>query len=254
MHKSTLKAIGVIAMAALVAIATAIGTGLGGRVLALFEPEQVLSSSATEEIYECGTQLFVRQPTAAKIVSGDVSAEPEWTSFHRRHKAAVAEQSVVEVSIQGESSRKITLTRIEFEVRRQKRPAGALFSNACGDAVIGRFVQLDLDRRPPAIVGSTADPEGIVGAVDPEGRGSFRAIKFPWTVSITDPLLLKVVATTKRCLCNWRGYITWRSGGETGRIPIDNAGKGYTVAGISGLRHFSRIESQGRWQAIRVAP
>ena len=59
----------------------------------------------------------------------------------RVNDARVAEQSVVLVSIQGESARTITLTGIRFDVKRRAQPAGAVFVNPCGDNINGRSLR-----------------------------------------------------------------------------------------------------------------
>jgi hypothetical protein len=249
------KFIGALGTALLVAMATAIGTGLGGKVLDLFDeegnrpkPKPPVTYSAEERVFECGTALFVGGDRAASLASGEIEAPLDWHAFRRSNRAVVASPSVVEASIQGESSRTITLSRIEFSVERRPRPAGATFSNPCGDAISGRFVEADLDRNPVRVSGSSEDPEGIVGSVDPRsGRSPYEPIRFPWTVSVSDPLLLKVVARTKRCYCTWRARIPWRSGAKSGVIAIDNRGEGYEVAGGEGTKKFARRSSPSGW-------
>jgi hypothetical protein len=110
--------------------------------------------------------------------------------------------------------------------------AGAVFSNPCGDAVRGHSLTVNLDRTPPAIVASTRDPKGVAGVPDS------RPIRFPWTVSVTDPLLLYIIARTKQCDCTWRATVPWRSGGKSGTLTIDNEGRGYTVVGTDRAPYF----------------
>ncbi len=238
--------------ALVVAIATTIGTGLGGRFLDLFKSDPVLvSSSAAEQINECGTKLFVREPTAGRIRASPISNGAGWTSFSRRYGASVAGADQVEVSIQGESSRTITLTGIDVEVERRGRPPGAVFGNPCGDSIHGRSVLVDLDRRPAAVVDSSADPRGELGALDRPASNPSLPIRFPWTVSVTDPLLLNIVAASRRCSCTWRAYVTWRSGAKSGRIAVDNGGRGYTVVGDSGAPYYNS-GSGSRWTRLRL--
>jgi hypothetical protein len=233
--------IGVIGTAFFVAIATAIGAGLGSTALDRFRNEkEPVSYSALEEVVECGTQLFVSGDRATSLASGDTASDDDWESFRRGNSAAVVSPEVVEVSIQGESSRTITLSRIDFTVERRPRLAGAIFVNPCGGPTIGRYLQVALDKDPVQVVNSSHDPEAYVGAGDPSGDGPYKPIRFPWTVSVTDPLLLKIVTTTRRCYCIWRAKITWRSGGKSGVMPIDNGGKGYAVVGGENARVFVR--------------
>lgn len=233
-------AVSALVAALVVAFSETVGAGLGTAFLDLFRADPPLvTSSASEQVHECGTALFVSDPKAQELIAAPVPGSLDWPAFRREHGAAVAGSSVVEVSIQGETARKITLTGVRFEVERRSRPAGAVFSNPCGDALTGRSLTVDLDRTPPAVVASTRDPEGIAGVRDS------RPIRFPWTVSVTDPLLLYIVARTGRCDCTWRATIPWRSGSHTGTIAIDNAGRGYTVIGTERVPYFLNGGDEG---------
>lgn len=231
------KFAGVLATALLVAMVTAIGTGLGSGVLDLFgggdeEPDPI-SYSASEQISECGTALFIPAKQVSRARSSPIV---DWEAFQKAHGGAVAGGSVVQVSIQGESARTVTLTGIDFMVKRRPRPPGAILSKPCGDSIYGRYVRADLDRQPVAVTGSADDPKAQVDEVSGATLGSYKPITFPWTVSLTDPLLLQIIASTKRCSCTWRAEIPWSSGEQTGEISIDNGGSGYTVVGIEGAR------------------
>jgi hypothetical protein len=235
-------AVSALVAALAVAFSETVGAGLGTAFLDLFRSDPPLvTSSAGEQVHECGTPLFVRDPKAQELIAAPVPSGLDWPVFRREHDASVAGSSVVEVSIQGETARTITLTGVDFEVERRSRPAGAVFSNPCGDAVRGRSLTVDLDSTPPGIVASTRDPEGVAGVPDS------RPIRFPWTVSVTDPLLLYIVARTKRCDCTWRATVPWRSGGRTGTLTIDNEGRGYTVVGTDRAPYFLNGGDEG-WQ------
>ncbi len=222
--------IGVVAVAML----GAIGTGLGERALDALdggeEEKAPISLSAEELVSECGTTLFVRAPRAQALLSGEAPSPTDWNAFRAENDAAVARTDAVEVSIQGESARTVTLTRIEFDVQRRRRPAGATFSNPCGGPITGRFVAADLDQDPVRVTSSADNPKAEYVPPGYEAA-SYRAIRFPWTVSVTDPLLLYVIANARDCLCTWRAAIHWRSGAKAGVLEIDNGGQGYRVAG-----------------------
>ena len=253
----SLKVFGALLTALVLAVVTAIGTGIGSSVTDLFKSDDedavLITSSATEEVLECGTGLFVPSARAELLVSGERPGALDWRAFRRDNQGAVAAESVVEVSVQGESARTITLTRVDVEVEREPRSRGAVFSNPCGDAIHGRSLHVDLDRTPPAVVRSSADPEGIAGATDAAGRSVYKEIRFPWTVSVTDPLILRVVALTKQCDCTWRAAITWRSGGKSGEVAVDNDGKGYRVVGGEALAHYVSSDGRGRGPWRRVS-
>jgi hypothetical protein len=236
--------------AVLLGAAKVIGADLGSWASDRFGPGEVLiSSSATEEVTECGTHLFLEEATARDVVSGAVPTETDWNDFYRQKDAVVVGDSTAEVSIQGESPRTVTLTGIDFEVQRRPRPPGAVFSLPCGGPGTGRFISVDIDRDPVRRVASSSDPEATVGLTNR------RPIKFPWTVSITDPLLLYITALAERCYCTWRAVIPWKSGGESGQITVDNDGEGYDVIARSGLRNYSLASrTPTKWVLSPVPP
>lgn len=227
---------GVVVTALLVAIASAIGAGIGARALGVFTGEKPLVTASEElQINECGTPLFLDQahiPPVDTQPSGERSSD-SWPEFFRVNDARVAASSLVVASIQGESHRVVTLKRIDFRVERRPRPAGAVFANPCGDGLHGRFVSVDLDRDPPRIVRSNSQPVSEDGTQRPP-----KPIRFPWTVSVEDPLLLQIDAQTDRCACTWRARIYWASGGRSGVLDIDNGGEGYAVVGAQGLEMY----------------
>lgn len=245
---------GTAASALAVAALTAVGSGLGSAVVDWVDGDEALvSASSQRQVLECGTPVFLREPLAGDLAAGTTAAPEHWPTFAAQTGAAVAGNDVVEVSIQGESSRTITLTGIDVEAERAVRPDGAVFTNPCGDATRGRAVRFDLDRSPPRIVASVADEEGVLPLTDIPGQRSPEALELPWTVSVTDPLLLKIVATTRTCLCTWRASITWRSGGESGSIDVDNDGEGYVLAGARGLPRYVRSGSTASGWAVSQA-
>lgn len=230
------------------------GSGAGKAVVDWVGGDEVLVSASSErQVLECGTPVFLREPLAADLASGALAAPSNWPVFAGQTGAAVAGNDVVQVSIQGESSRTITLTDIDVETERAVRPDGAVFTNPCGDATRGRSVRFDLDRTPPQLVASVADAEGVLPLTDIPGQRPAEPLELPWTVSVTDPLLLKVVATTRTCLCTWRASITWRSGGESGTIHVDNDGEGYVLAGAAGVPRYVRSGTAASGWAVSQA-
>jgi hypothetical protein len=170
--------------------------------------------------------------------------------IEKRPGSADFSQSVVQVAIQGESERTVTLTGIHFKVHRDMLPGGAVFNEPCGGPTVGRALVADLDVRPPRIVASSSNPEGIPGGIDSTGA-RIKPITFPWTVSLTDPLLLLVVAATDSCYCTWRAEIPWVSGSRGGTIVVDNKGSDFIVAGGKSLT--SHYYLNGEWQASHIS-
>lgn len=208
-------------------------------------PPKLVSYSANESIVQCGTALFV---PGSRASSGNLPVPRAWPAFKRATGASVVSPDIVTVSILGETSRTITLTGINFTVARRPLPEGGAFAAGCGGGLQGRFVEADLDRSPPVMVASSREPHGTLGQAVP-GQRPNKPIEFPWTVSVSDPLQLDVVAVTKRCFCTWKAGISWQSGDKTGVIRIDNGGEGYPVAGAHGVPSF--LQGNTRWQRFK---
>lgn len=141
------------------------------------------------------------------------------------------------MAIQGESNRTVTLTGIRFKKKDLgARPEGIAFQGQCGGGAIGRLITADLDSSPPRVV-----------AADIVSRRNFRPIRFPWTVSVSDPLLLDVNANTENCFCEWWAEIPWVSGSQKGVVEIGNPGKGFRITDDRGLPTY--IPYYKRWQS-----
>ncbi len=227
--------------AVLVGGLTAVAAGLGEKAVDAIPSGDpaLLAYGVEEQGTECGAATYLPGAKATATIEGSppFSLE-EWDRFRRQPGAAYAGSDLVQISIQGESARTVTLTGIEFEVVRREREDGATFSAACGDALRGRGLEVDLEADPPRIVSSNETLEGVVTA-SPSENVDTSPISFPWTVSLTDPLLLYVLTTARSCDCTWTAHIPWVSGSEKGTIQIDNGGAGYRVVGSEGLTGFS---------------
>lgn len=230
------------AAAVLLAAATGFAGGLGSRFADLVGSSSgsdapLISASARQFGSECIRGTFLPSRSAKDVLRQDPPSD--WKVIERQSGAAYADLEPVQVSIQGESARTITLTGIDFKVTRRARPAGAAFRAPCGGPTVGRAIEVDLDADPPKIVDSSADEEGMLGSKGLHGERLFPPIRFPWAVSVTEPLLLEVIATTQSCYCTWSAEIPWVSGAQRGTIKIDNHGDGYMVAGTEGLPSYS---------------
>jgi len=217
--------------AGILAIVTAFGTGLGSKAADSLSSSDnpPLSYSAEEKGGECGSVLFLPEDQSQRALDEKPPYSlSEWEEFQHQPGSAYVGRDVVEVAIQGESARTVTLTGISFEVERLRPEQGATFAAPCGDGTYGRALVVDLDSVPPDIVASSREV-GAPVAIDADGHSVSRPIKFPWTVSLVDSLLLYVVATTDSCFCTWKAQIPWVSGSDRGVISIDSDGSGYRV-------------------------
>lgn len=192
-------------------------------------------SQLVDEPCESGG-AFVPEPTAHSVLRKGPPAN--WSDLYKFHGAAFVGNAGTEVSIQGESRRTVTLTGIHFNMKELgKRPAGIAFRGQCGGGAAGHYIQADLDSTPPKIIQSESFLPGRI-----------RPIQFPWTVSLTDPLLLYVSATTQKCFCEWYAEIPWVSGAKRGTIMIGNPDEGIRLASDHGLPSY--VPGEESWEEI----
>ncbi|MGB2712451.1 MAG: hypothetical protein WBC33_13160 [Conexibacter sp.] len=204
----------------------------------------MLSYSSTEVKADCTYDTFL--PPASARAALDRDPPTDWTIIQRQPGAVFVDREIVQVSVQGESARVITLTGIAFHVVRSARPSGERFSHACGGPFAGRAMEVDLDGNPPRIVASSKEVDGVLGEIGANGQRTARPISFPWTVSITDPLLLYIFAGTESCYCEWTAEIPWVSGARRGVIRIDDGDDSYRVVYGTGLRSHTLVGYE--WQ------
>ncbi|HEX7279755.1 MAG TPA: hypothetical protein VF255_09050 [Solirubrobacterales bacterium] len=230
--------------AVVLAGAVAFASGLGNRAAeSVGKSESAPISYSVEELSPaCFSAVFLPEDAAQEVL-GD-PADPAVELMKLDPAAAAAGAGMVQVAVQGESERKVTLTGIEFDVEKAPLPDGAVFDFPCGDATVGRVIAVDLDAVPPQITASSAEVGGSLGTF--EGRPLSRPIRFPWTVSLTDPLLLRVIATTDRCYCTWTAEIPWVSGSKRGVISVDDKGEGFRVINPEDVDSYG-VGSGGKW-------
>ncbi len=240
-----LPAIGAVLLAAITAFAGGLGSKLADSIGS--DDPQLLSFSVELLPGKCRGGEFVPRSSLPEILHSP--SKYRWEILEQQPGAAQANLNPVQIAIQGETGRPVTLTRIDFHVTRHPRPPGGAFSGACGDAFTGRALKVDLDATPPRIVDSNSTEEGVLGARGSNGQRPYRPIRFPWTVSVNDPLLLEILATTDSCDCTWTAEIPWVSGGSRGTILVDNSGHGYRVVGAEGLPSY--VPSTNGWRRWR---
>ncbi|HEU4739114.1 MAG TPA: hypothetical protein VFS54_08555 [Solirubrobacterales bacterium] len=243
-----LTGIGAVVLAAATAFAGGLGSRLANSVGS--DDPQLISYSIELLSTRCRGGEYVPRSSFAAVMNAN--GQSRWEILEQQPGAAQAHINPVQVAIQGETGRPVTLTRVDFHVSRQPRSPGGLFVEPCGDAFTGRSLEVDLDANPPRIVDSNSTEEGALGARSTDGLRPYRPIRFPWTVSVNDPLLLEILGTTSSCDCTWSAEIPWVSGSSQGTIVIDNNGDGYRVVGTDDLPVYE--PSTNGWSRSKYWP
>jgi|GEM_PF-3593615 len=246
-RKKVLTTLGAVVLAGVTAIAAGLGQKAVDAVTA-GDPGPPISYSVEEQGAECGSITYL--PSAKTGSALRLGPPTDWEAFQHQQGAAFAKRDIVQVAIQGESARTVTLTGIRFDVERTTRHDGALFSAPCGGGINARGLIVDVEDNPPKIVSSSEELEGSIESGGLPGSPT-SPISFPWTVSLTDPLLLYVVATADFCDCRWSATIAWVSGDQRGTIDIDDQGEPFRVVGEESLDGYT-LDEDG-WRKFKTA-
>ncbi|MFI6083402.1 helix-turn-helix domain-containing protein [Streptomyces sp. NPDC051217] len=109
-------------------------------------------------------------------------------------------------------------------------------SNGCGGAITPAVFTVDLDASRPIV-------RPVDGASE---EGPLPAPKLPYQVTASEPLVLKVEASTDGCDCDWYLEVRWTAGDRTGVARIDDAGRPFRTSASGGGVYGHDYES-GKW-------
>jgi hypothetical protein len=138
---------------------------------------------------------------------------------------AAASPGVVYIGVQGRTDSVVELKDLSINVeQRRPAPTGTDLVGACGGSAGPiRWLTTDLDADRPIV---TANFDQANREFLERSDQERTPIKFPYTVSRTDPEIFEVHASTKNCDCLWSATITWISNGQAGTIVVNNTEKG----------------------------
>ncbi|WUD33393.1 helix-turn-helix domain-containing protein [Streptomyces europaeiscabiei] len=151
------------------------------------------------------------------------------------------------ISVQGRGSAAVVLEALHVRVAGRTTPAarrGIAYSTygGCGAVLIPRHFSVNLDaNRPLARSMPGNDPDRPAPAID-----------FPYQVSLREPEVLMLAASTESCTCDWYLELDWSSQGRTGTVRIDDHGRPFRTTGIEELPHYWYRDPRG-WVPMTTA-
>ena len=175
-------------------------------------------------------------------VPGEILDNGGWADWPEVSvNGAASPPGLVELTIQGRDSAAVTLTNLRVRVLARRTPIhGTAIQRDCGDQGAIRWLEVDLDRdpvRPVAKDEFDAMPEDTPA-------WERKPIKFPYTVSVTNPETFMIKAVTENCDCDWIADVEWSSQGQRGTLPITNAGKPFRTTSIKNARRCSVLDTE----------
>ncbi len=182
-----------------------------------------LTMSVRTDVWEAGcdhSYLVDRPP--AQVPEPPVEADA--AAWAEPLAAVDAGRTIVEVTVAGTSAEPVVLQGLTVRMGEHREPLDwnvYAMSLGCGGALTPASYAVDLDQpRPVARAQSGKD-----------GEQQLPALTFPFRVSSTEPVVLRVIATTKTCDCDWHLELAWTSGGSSGTTSITDGDRDFRTSG-----------------------
>jgi hypothetical protein len=253
LKKAFLLSLGGIVAAALTASLAAWLTSLPGKVSGLVSanssPVLISVRHLPGQSDGCGYWLVDKPPQelTPMVDAGDSSSLEDWV--HENNVADTYQTQLV-VTVQGQNSRPVILTDLQFVVVHRNYGAirGALIGNICGGPIPGRYIEVDLSKQPVRIVASR--PDRIPGPNEP--AWDLKPVIFPYTVSATDTEVFMIYADANQCDCEWYAKLYWSIGGQNGESIINDQGRPFRTVPYQRVKGMYTYDPESKqWSSDR---
>lgn len=156
-------------------------------------------------------------------------------------KAVHAGTQIVEITLLGTGPEAVVLEDLEVRVagRRSPLPWNVYeMSQGCGGGLTPAGFAVNLDAPRPLARPVAGNNEG----------DEIEAPAFPLRVSATEPAVLRVVATSTGCDCDWSLDLRWSGPTGSGTLRLDEGGRPWRVSAVSSDRPvYGYAHERGRW-------
>ncbi|WP_410670373.1 hypothetical protein [Amycolatopsis sp. cmx-4-68] len=175
-------------------------------------------------------------------VPGEILNNGGWADWPEvSENGAASPPGLVELTIQGRDSAAVTLTNIRVRVLARRAPIhGTAIQRDCGDQGAVRWLEVDLDRDPVRPVAK----DEFDAMVEDTPAWERKPIKFPYTVSVTNPETFMIKAVTANCDCDWVADVEWSAQGRSGTLPITNSGTPFRTTSTKNARRCSVLDTE----------
>lgn len=180
-------------------------------------------------------------PLQAEEIANMMAADPHldrtlgWNSSKHSVGGMPASPGHAVLMVEGHSDRQIVLTDIKVRVKERKpvTASGTKLDVPCGDDGAYRWLQVDLDKDPPATIARHRNPQAVADELPEWAK---KPIRFPYTVSRDDAEMFLISTYTDNCECGWEVELSWMSGGRTGVETIRNGQQLFWTSAIGQKR------------------
>ncbi|MFE5806136.1 helix-turn-helix domain-containing protein [Streptomyces sp. NPDC056491] len=202
-------------------------------------PVAPLKAAVRTHVWSAGCDhAYLSERGPGSVAPPPVEADaPAWASAQR---AVHAGSQIVEVTVHGTGAGAVVLEALEVRVAaRRKPPAWNVYqmSQGCGGGLTPAVFAVNLDAPRPL-----ARP--VAGN---DGGNRLPAPAFPLRVSASEPVVLRVEATTSGCDCDWFLDLRWTGPAGSGTLRIDDGGRPLRTSAATGRPVYGYAPEQGRW-------
>jgi hypothetical protein len=204
------------------------------------------SSPAVEAVDQGCRTVVLPGPWRNISIPPEPLSDTGVNQWEASHNGIDGNDTVVVVELQGTSDQTVVIDPPQLVVTSRGKPvpgSAALLSGGCGDTLIHRVFQADLDEQAPSVTLVTGAP---YPPTQVEGNSASQASSPSFAVSASDPEYFVIIATTKTALCKWYIDLSWQSMGQFGTLRLENNGKEFQTTAIAG-DPIHRLEL-GAWQ------
>ncbi|WP_405823103.1 helix-turn-helix transcriptional regulator [Streptomyces sp. NBC_00838] len=110
-------------------------------------------------------------------------------------------------------------------------------SSGCGGSITPAVFTVDLDKSRPVV-------HPVDGGSE---QGPLPAPKLPYQVTSSEPLVLRIEASTTGCDCDWFVELRWSAGDRTGIARIDEGGKPFRTSASTADGVYGHDYETGTW-------
>ncbi|WP_431951935.1 helix-turn-helix domain-containing protein [Actinacidiphila sp. bgisy167] len=202
-------------------------------------PAQPLVWSVRSHVWQngCSHRYLIDRPPSAvppPPVSQDARA---WAAALGAVHGAT---TIVEATISAKGAAPVVVQALHIRVPDRREPlrwSSYSMDNGCGGALTPAEYAVDLDAaRPQAQPRDGSDSEHTLPAV-----------RLPYQVTASDPLVLRVHARTVHCDCDWYLELEWSAGGRSDTVRIDDGGRPFRTSGVKGRPEYNYWSPGDGW-------
>ncbi|MER5485199.1 helix-turn-helix transcriptional regulator [Streptomyces sp. NPDC002812] len=199
-----------------------------------------LRAAVRSHVWAAGCDhAYLAEQAPSAVPPPPVEADaPAWAAGR---KAVHAGTQIVEVTLLGTGPDPVVLEDLEVRVAGRRAPLRwnvYEMSQGCGGGITPAAFTVNLDAPRPQARPVAGNDQGE----------KIEAPAFPLKISATEPAVLRVVASSTGCDCDWYLDLRWSAPTGSGTLRLDESGRPWRISAASPDRPvYGYAHERGRW-------